>query len=475
MSESTTGAEFLLGIEEYLRYINQDRQADSIHTLSRTFASEDVLRNTIRSFMQDLSSILQDNFKDLADLLHGVVKSNDSNRVLLQYLGKQINQQDLKDLIYASIKSNNNQTIYKNLLQYLGKQVNDQDLKDLIYAIIKSETNELALKALCQYISKKIENKFTKDLIHGITRSDDPSKSVCQYCSNNIENKDVKDLIHGFIKSENDLVKYKALLNYVGQNIENQSLSDLSKAISRSIDSKDFENDFIKYYLAMLDRRYSSDKLFRGINNLIKSDVKRTIINDIFSRGQIRSKIWLIEELMKIETKYDNVLVLAGWFGQFKSIYEKKCTYSKMRIVEIDKHACETSDYIFNLSNLENHKVKSVLADINNLTLYKNGYEWSVSNFKDKNVYQEKFSPNLIINTSAEHMTEEWFHQIRFKELETDPIIAIQSNNLFDIPEHVNCVYSIDHMKKKFPLSRILYEGELQLKGYKRVMLIGRI
>ena len=412
MSESTTGAEFLLGIEEYLRYINQERQADSIHTLSRTFASEDVLRNTIRSFMQDLSSILQDNFKDLADLLHGVVKSNDSNRVLLQYLGKQINQQDLKDLIYATIKS---------------------------------ETNELALKALCQYINKKIENKFTKDLIHG------------------------------FIKSENDLVKYKALLNYVGQNIENQYLSDLSKAISRSIDSKDFENDFIKYYLAMLDRRYSNDKLFRGINNLIKSDVKRTIINDIFSRGQIRSKIWLVEELTKIETNYDNVLVLAGWFGQFKSIYEKKCTYSKMRIVEIDKHACETSDYIFNLSNLENHKVKSVLADINNLTLHKNGYEWTISNFKDKNVYQEKFSPNLIINTSAEHMTEEWFHQIRFKEIETDPIIAIQSNNLFDIPEHVNCVYSIDHMKKKFPLSRILYEGELQLKGYKRVMMIGRI
>jgi hypothetical protein len=29
-------------------------------------------------------------------------------------------------------------------------------------------------------------------------------------------------------------------------------------------------------------------------------------------------------------------------------------------------------------------------------------------------------------------------------------------------------------MKKKFPMREIYYEGELQLKGYKRVMLIGK-
>jgi hypothetical protein len=145
-----------------------------------------------------------------------------------------------------------------------------------------------------------------------------------------------------------------------------------------------------------------------------------------------------------------------------------------MRIVEVDKSACETSDYIFNLSNLENYKVKSVFADINNLTLHKNGYEWEVRNFREETGYNEKFLPNLIINTSAEHMSEEWYNQIRFKNIESNPIVAIQSNNLFDIPEHINCVHSVDHMKKKFPMREILFEGELQLKGYKRVMLIGR-
>jgi hypothetical protein len=188
----------------------------------------------------------------------------------------------------------------------------------------------------------------------------------------------------------------------------------------------------------------------------------------------MRSKIWLVEELAKINTNYDNVAVMAGWFGQIKTIYDKRLTYSKMRILELDKEACETSDYIFNITNLENYKVKAVCTNINELTLHKNGYEWDVENFKDGTKYSEKFLPDLIINTSAEHMSEEWFHQIRFKQLESAPIVAIQSNNMFDGEGHINCVYSADHMKKKFPMKEVLYEGELQLKGYKRVMIIGR-
>jgi len=219
---------------------------------------------------------------------------------------------------------------------------------------------------------------------------------------------------------------------------------------------------------------FPKEKIFNAIHMYSRTYSTIDVLNDALSRSQIKSKIWLIEELSKLNSNYDNVAVMAGWFGQLKNIYDKKLTYAKMRIVELDKNACETSDYIFNLSNLENYKVKSVNADINNLTLHKNGYEWDVENFREGTKYSEKFLPDLIINTSAEHMTEEWFNQIRFKEMASNPIVAIQSNNLFDIPEHINCVHSVDHMKKKFPMKEILFEGELQLKGYKRVMLIGR-
>jgi hypothetical protein len=221
-------------------------------------------------------------------------------------------------------------------------------------------------------------------------------------------------------------------------------------------------------------RDFSKEKILNSIHMYERNGGDISVLNDAMSRSQVKSKIWLIEELEKINTNYANVLVMAGWFGQIKGIYDTRLIYTKMRIAELDRNACETSDYIFNLSNLENYKVKSVNADINNLVLHKNGYEWDVENFKENTKYSEKFLPNLIINTSAEHMTEEWYNQIRFKEMESNPIVAIQSNNLFDIPEHINCVHSIDHMKKKFPMKEVLFEGELQLKGYKRVMLIGR-
>jgi hypothetical protein len=213
--------------------------------------------------------------------------------------------------------------------------------------------------------------------------------------------------------------------------------------------------------------------LFRAVNDYIKKGHDQKALQDAMSRSQMRSKIWLVEELAKIKTAYNNVAVMAGWFGQLQFIFSNNLAYEKMRIIEIDRQACELSDYVFNLTNLEDHRVKAVCADINQLTLHKNGYEWSVENFKDGGEYSEKFLPDLIINTSAEHMTEEWFHQLRFKQLDSDPIVAIQSNNLFDIPEHINCVHSVDHMMKKFPMREVIFAGELQLKGYKRVMLIG--
>jgi hypothetical protein len=253
----------------------------------------------------------------------------------------------------------------------------------------------------------------------------------------------------------------------------------LTNEIGKAFEAEDIQSALLSIYVRIISKRNPSDKIFRGINNYLKDENDPAIIQDAMSRSQMKSKIWLIDELVKIKDIlpsgcFYNILILAGWFGQLRSIYDKKLTYRKMRFLDIDREACQTSDYIFNLSDLENYKVKAVCADVNQLNLHKNGYEWDVENFKENTKYTEKYIPDLIVNTSAEHMTEEWFHQIRFKEMESNPIVAIQSNNMFDGEGHINCVYSADHMKKKFPMKEILYEGELQLKGYKRVMIIGR-
>jgi hypothetical protein len=272
----------------------------------------------------------------------------------------------------------------------------------------------------------------------------------------------------------------------------NAALKKLCVGAFDSAEDSDQFSKIVNLYFTALDKNFSllelasnarilfpKEKIFNAIHMYSRTSANVEVLNDALSRSQIKSKIWLINELENVRGQlsdpvYKQVSIFAGWFGQLKNIYDKKLTYRKMRVVEMDKSACETSDYIFNLAELENYKVKSVNANINALTLHKNGYEWDVENFKEGTKYSEKFLPDLIINTSAEHMTEEWYNQIRFKQMDSDPIVAIQSNNLFDIPEHINCVHSVDHMKKKFPMREILFEGELQLKGYKRVMLIGR-
>jgi hypothetical protein len=277
-----------------------------------------------------------------------------------------------------------------------------------------------------------------------------------------MENSSVREVFFGL----EEYLKFKG---------NQQEKIDFLRDFVRILDSEDREQAILDYCLKNLNESGNfSDNIFRSIVDFKKKVDNDSVISDAMSRSQVKSKVWLIEELKNISTKYNNVLILAGWFGQLNALYDQKLGYEKIRIVELDKHSCEVSDQIFNSHRIENYRVKSVNANINELTLHKNGYEWDVENFKEGTKYGEKFLPNLIINTSAEHMTEEWFNQIRFKELESNPIVAIQSNNLFDIPEHINCVHSVDHMKKKFPMKEILFEGELQLKGYKRVMLIGK-
>ena len=223
-------------------------------------------------------------------------------------------------------------------------------------------------------------------------------------------------------------------------------------------------------------RKFTPNPVFDIFHKYYRWKFDPASLCDAFSKGQVQSKIWLIEELEKIKKDdLGNVLILAGWFGQFIS-YIDNFKFNQARIIEIDKPACIVSDRIFNIDHIEGHKVKSVLADINSLELSKNGYNLDVKKYhSDEDIgYTQQFLPDVIVNTSSEHMSEDWFFQLKFKKLKSNPLVIIQSNNLFDIEEHINCVHSVEHMKKKYPFEEILYEGEIELYGYKRFMLIGR-
>lgn len=326
-----------------------------------------------------------------------------------------------------------------------------------------------------------------KEFLHGLQEyfefkeeldNKDFIKSILDICySDNSKNVFCDKFIHSYITNdENALAKFiNAIKPIMYSNDVREVMVNtfLPRDLANVYGSNNFEQDLVLWSLSHIEQ--DNGKLVRFILDFLKKGGNPDVISDAFSRGQMRSKIWLTNELAALDQskRFKNVAIFAGWYGQLIEILTTRFLFEKCRVVEIDKDACLQSDYNFNLSRLEEYKVKSINADINNLTLHNSGYEWNVENFKTNESYTEKFLPDLIINTSAEHMDTEWFNQIRFKDWEQRPLVAIQSNNYFDLPEHINCVHSIDHMKKIYPMSEIAYEGELQLKGYKRVMLIG--
>ena len=437
MTESATSSEFLLGLEEYLKSLDETAAASKLHGVSRSLQAQDPQLATARSYLQQLTARLPPQLVDLADLDHRITKSQ------------------LPEDVYCAV------------LIYCARVLKNADhnqelvlLADLDHRITKSQLPEDAYRSILLYNTNLIRSQLGGRM----KQEQDILVGLADFCHSTRTNSKVKDI-------------YRSVLHYNAHVMKTQGLEHLAQEtdlVLRSMDQEEFDQFVVKTQLSKLDQLFPNDKIFRSILNYLKLDLDNSPLQDAFSRSQVKSKIWLIEQLAHLQTHYNQVVVLAGWFGQIKSIYDQQLTYGKMRVVELDRSACEISDHVFNASNLVNHKVKSVCTDINQLTLHKNGYEWLVENFKESTSYTEKFLPDLIINTSAEHMTEEWFHQLRFKRLDSDPIVAIQSNNLFDIPEHVNCVHSVDHMQKKFPMREILFAGELQLKGYKRVMLIGR-
>ena len=141
-----------------------------------------------------------------------------------------------------------------------------------------------------------------------------------------------------------------------------------------------------------------------------------------------------------------------------------------MRIFDIDPAALEVSDKIFNNDKIKDFEVKSASLDITNPTwLFRTGCEYNITATS-----KEKTIPDLVVNTSAEHFNEDWYTKFTIRTQSSDPLFVIQTNNLFEVEEHINCVHSINEMLIKFPMTRIEYAGEKELFGYKRFMLIGR-
>ena len=83
-----------------------------------------------------------------------------------------------------------------------------------------------------------------------------------------------------------------------------------------------------------------------------------------------------------------------------------------------------------------------------------------------KNIVLEN-KPDWIINTSCEHMSTLWFDAV-----DNDQLVIMQTNNSEEFDGHINPCYNVKEMQEKYPLTNIVYIGELVTPAYTRYMQI---
>ncbi len=189
---------------------------------------------------------------------------------------------------------------------------------------------------------------------------------------------------------------------------------------------------------------------------------------DALSSGQIESKKWLIHTMEDLQIPLGNIFVLAGWWGMLPAmIFESKLDYKNIRSFDIDPSCAPIADSLNRKYVMEQWKFKATTQDILEINYRTHAY---FTKRADGTMAEIIDSPDTLINTSCEHIVDfpAWWEMIPIGKL-----VALQSNNLKEIPEHVNCSESLDDFIRMAAMSKILYKGEHLVSGYKRFMIIG--
>jgi hypothetical protein len=192
---------------------------------------------------------------------------------------------------------------------------------------------------------------------------------------------------------------------------------------------------------------------------------------DCFSRGQLKSKMWLVNELRKLKVNdLGTVFLCAGWYATLATmLFEKGFKIDKIRSFDIDPGCVDIAETFNKPWFTDQWRFKSITQNIMDIDY--NEHTWqSWSNANNRMSYPITDVPDTIINTSCEHIENfnEWYSKIPAGKL-----VIIQSNDYHEVDEHVNTYNSADEFGASAPMSKLLYKGELKLEKYTRFMLIG--
>ena len=200
--------------------------------------------------------------------------------------------------------------------------------------------------------------------------------------------------------------------------------------------------------------------------NLVNS---KQFPHDAFTLGQLSSKAWLLEELFNITLKRDpsTAVLLGSWVGTLVLPFLERADTS-WRLAQIERvYGIDTDPDAVDLSEQFNHRLlesnwryKGVVADVDMLNCSDMEFETGGELIT--------LRPDIVFNTSCEHMSSDWFHTCH-----PDQLIVMQTNDSPDYDGHINTCASMDEVREKYPMRDCLYSGELVTPAYTRYMQIG--
>ena len=224
------------------------------------------------------------------------------------------------------------------------------------------------------------------------------------------------------------------------------------------------------------DDRNSLQRIIGNINpteitNAVRMlEGNKDFVEDSLSQGQIKSKLWLINELKKLKLDLGTVFLCAGWYAILATlIFENNLKVTKIRSFDIDKTVVGIAERFNKKWVSEDWKFKAITQDIMDINYETHVWQfWSNKNNRMSKPMTDQ--PDTIINTSCEHIENfsDWYRKIPAGKL-----LILQTNNYFDLQEHVNCSDSLASFGDITPMEQVLYEGSLDCGQYVRFMRIG--
>lgn len=171
-----------------------------------------------------------------------------------------------------------------------------------------------------------------------------------------------------------------------------------------------------------------------------------------FTRDLTTSKVWLMQQLARIAPRVGTVYSLGSWFGNLSLYMHLLPLLKHGKIINVERDPAMLRQSRRMLDHIGATDVEHMYQDANNLD------------------YRQLGDDGVVINTSLTDMNgTQWFRKIP-----PGTLVVMQARD----HDPGRQFHSPQDILDRFPLTRVEYEGKLDLKDpeteYTRFMVIGR-